>query len=182
MITDPSGDAVEGATLTLTAVNTGSIRNTVTNASGAYAFVDVPPAAYTLTIAKDGFTSVSRPVLDLAVNQTATYDFQLAIGSKTETVTVVAHRDIEASTAELGTVIAEQQINELPLNGRNFTGLLALAPGASPISVAQNATGGNAFAGNAIGAFYFPAVNGWRKVTARSTAHGARSGVWRQCI
>jgi len=106
-------------------VNTGSIRNTVTNASGAYAFVDVPPAAYTLTIAKDGFTSVSRPVLDLAVNQTATYDFQLAIGSKTETVTVVAHRDIEASTAELGTVIAEQQINELPLNGRNFTGLLA---------------------------------------------------------
>ncbi len=162
VITDPSGDAVDGATLTLTAADTGSIRNTVTNASGVYAFVDVPPATYTLTIAKDGFTSVSRPVLDLAVNQTATYDSQLAIGSKTERITVVANRDIESSTAELGTVIAEQQINELPLNGRNFTGLLALAPGSSPISVAQNATGGSAFAGNAIGSFYFPAVNGQR--------------------
>ncbi len=69
---------------------------------------------------------------------------------------------IESSTSELGTVINEQAVQDLPLNGRNFTQLLTLTPGASPISVAQNSGGGGGFAGNAVGSFSFPALNGQR--------------------
>lgn len=161
-ITDPAGEVVEGAVLTLIAVGTTGVRTTVSNHSGAYSFVSLPPASYTLKAVKDGFSTVSRQAFDLAVNQTVTYDFRLALGPKQDTVTVIATPNIESSTGELGTVIAQQSMDELPLNGRNFTRLLTLSPGASPVSVAQNAAGGSAFAGNAIGSFSFPAVNGQR--------------------
>jgi hypothetical protein len=67
---------------------------------------------------------------------------------------------VQASTAELGTAIARTEVNDLPLNGRNFTQLLALTPGVSPISTAQNSGGGDLWAGNTIGTFTFPSVNG----------------------
>jgi hypothetical protein len=66
------------------------------------------------------------------------------------------------STAELGTVITTRAVNDLPLNGRNFTQLLELTPGVSRISVDQNSSGGNGISGNAIGTFTFPSVNGQR--------------------
>jgi hypothetical protein len=162
IITDSAAAVVPGAVLTLVATEAGVVRSTVSNGSGAYAFVNVPPARYTLTASKAGFTSVSKPAFDLAVNQTATYDFQLSVGSKQDTITVVSTPNLESSTAELGTVIPQEPVNDLPLNGRNFTSLLPLSPGVSPVSVAQNASGGSAFAGNAIGSFSFPAVNGQR--------------------
>jgi outer membrane receptor protein involved in Fe transport len=173
IITDPAGHVVAEATLTLIATETAVVHVTVSNGSGAYTFVNIRPAQYTLKVAKEGFTSILRPMFDLAVNQTATYDFQLAIGSKHDIITVVATPDIESSTAELGSVIAQKSVNELPLNGRNFTGLLALSPGVSPISVAQNATGGSGFAGNAIGSFSFPAVNGQRNRSNRFLLDGS---------
>ncbi|HTS69963.1 MAG TPA: hypothetical protein VMO17_13360, partial [Terriglobia bacterium] len=64
------------------------------------------------------------------------------------------------STAELGTAVASREVNDLPLNGRNFTQLLQLTPGVSPISTAQNAGGGGQWGGNTIGNFTFPSVNG----------------------
>jgi hypothetical protein len=162
IVTDPASGVVEGALVTLVATETGVVHTTVSNGSGAYAFVNIPPAKYALTASKDGFKSTSTSAFSLAVNQTATYDFHLAVGSKQDTITVAATPAVESSTAELGTVIAESPVNDLPLNGRNFTSLLTLSPGVSPVSVAQNASGGSSFAGNAIGSFSYPAVNGQR--------------------
>ncbi len=163
IVTDPTGSSVEGATISLTAVDTSITRTAVSNSSGAYTFVNILPAQYTLKASKEGFNTISQPQFEMYVNQTATYDFHLAVGSTQQTVTVeAAAAEIQSSTSELGTVINEKAVNELPLNGRNFTQLLQLTPGASPVSVAQNSGGGGGFAGNAIGTFTFPAMNGQR--------------------
>lgn len=163
IVTDASGAVVPGATVTLSNNATGVSRSTLTNGAGIYSFIDVLPAAYTMKVVKDGFNTVTQPEFVMQVNQTATYDFHLKVGSTQQTVEVEATAvAIEASTSELGTVINEQAVKDLPLNGRNFTQLLTLTPGASPISVAQNSGGGGGFAGNAIGSFSFPALNGQR--------------------
>jgi Carboxypeptidase regulatory-like domain len=162
VINDPTGAVVAGATITLTALDTNVVRTTTSNAAGIYVFVNIPPARYALKVVKERFTSASQSNFEVFVGQTAAYDFRLAVGAKQDAIIVSAQdADLVSSTAELGTVLSERAVADLPLNGRNFTQLLPLTPGVSPISVAQNA-GGGAFAGNAIGSFTFPAVNGQR--------------------
>ncbi len=163
IVQDQTGAVVEGATVTLTNLDTAVSRNGVSNAAGDYVFVNVLPGVYSLKIAKPGFGTQTQQPVRLEVNQTATLNFTLTVGSTQQQVTVEAAAiAIESSTAELGTVINEQEVKDLPLNGRNFTQLLTLTPGASPISVAQNSGGGGGFAGNAVGSFSFPALNGQR--------------------
>src|SRR5262249_16609976 len=112
---------------------------------------------------KDGFSTQQKMGIVLQVNQIATLEFTMEIGAVKETITVPANLSIiHSTTSELGTVITTKPVNELPLNGRNFTQLLDLAPGISPISVAQNSEGGSGWGGLAIGSFSFPAVNGQR--------------------
>lgn len=163
VVRDPSGAVIPGATVTLTSTTTNVSRKAVTNSTGNYGFVNVLPGPYTIAVTKTGFNTVNQPQFTMYVNQTATFNFTLTVGSTQQQVTVEANAiQIEASTAELGTVINTQAVNTLPLNGRNFTQLLTLTPGASPVSVGQNAGGGGGFAGNAIGSFSFPALNGQR--------------------
>lgn len=162
-VTDATGAIIPGATITLLNAATGVSRTTQTNSSGIYNFVDVQPATYTMKVVKEGFNTLTEAEITMQVNQTATYDFRLKIGATQQTVEVEASAvAIEASTSELGTVINEEAVKDLPLNGRNFTQLLTLTPGASPISVGQNSGGGGGFAGNAIGSFSYPALNGQR--------------------
>jgi len=99
------------------------------------------------------------------VNQTASIDISLRVGSQSEVVTISAETEqLDVSTADLGTVIATKQVNDLPLNGRNFTQLLSLTPGVAPVSVAQKQYGRTIRRFGApisVGsAFIFPAVNG----------------------
>ncbi len=162
-IKDSSGAVVEGAEVALINQSTGVARSTVSNSSGDYVFIDILPSSYAMKVTKPGFNTITQQQVTLNVNQTATFDFTLTIGSTQQAVTVEATAvSIEASTSELGTVINQQAVQDLPLNGRNFTQLLTLTPGASPVSVGQNSGGGGGFAGNAIGSFSFPALNGQR--------------------
>ena len=151
-VTDASGAIIPGATITLSNNATGVSITTQTNTAGIYNFVNVLPAAYSIKVVKEGFNTLTEAGIVMQVNQTATYVFKLKVGVTQQTIEVEGGAvAIESSTSELGTVINEEAVKDLPLNGRNFTQLLSLTPGASPISVAQNGGGGGGFAGNAIG-------------------------------
>jgi hypothetical protein len=164
-VRDASGSAVADASVTLRNVDTTIEHKTVTNDAGNYVFLNLGPGKYALEATASGFATKRVAEFILAVNQTATIDIPLQIGSQSEVVTITAETEqLDVSTADLGTVIATKQVNDLPLNGRNFTQLLSLTPGVAPVSVAQNAMGGRAGGFGApisVGsAFIFPAVNG----------------------
>lgn len=156
-VRDSTGGVIPAATMLLRNVQTGvEIRNQ-TNGSGEYVFVNIAPGKYTLSSSKDGFQPARQNEFDLSVSQSANIDFTLQAGSTGTAVTVTASTAVlESSTAELGTVIASRQVNELPLNGRNFTQLLLLTPGASPINTAQT------FGFRGVGSFAFPSFQGAR--------------------
>jgi hypothetical protein len=85
-----------------------------------------------------GFQLNQVPPFTLTVGQKASINFALVIGSASTVVTVQdITPQLDVSSANLGTVIATKQVNDLPLNGRNFTQLLQLTPGVSPVSVLQ---------------------------------------------
>ena len=138
-VTDQQGAVVPGTAVVLSSVETGIERRAESNAVGQYVFVNIPPGYYTIEASAQGFrTSAIEPFV-LVVNQTATFDVVLEVGAVTESVTVEAiGAQVQASSSELGTAMTEQQVVDLPLNGRNFTQLLMLTPGASPVNVAQN--------------------------------------------
>jgi len=160
-VSDASGAVIPGVKVTLQNTATGAEREAVTNATGIYVFVEVIPGNYTMQVSAQGFATVKEEAFTLSVNQTATYNFSLTIGPTVQEVTVAAAAaHVESTTAELGTAVASTEVNELPLNGRNFTQLLTLTPGVSPISTAQNASGGSLWGGNTIGSFAYPSVNG----------------------
>ena len=157
-ITDQQGAVVPGAEVVLASVETGIERRAESNAVGRYVFLNLLPGYYTLEASAAGFrTSAIEPFV-LVVNQTASFDIVLEVGAVTESVTVEAiGAQVQASSSELGTAMTEQQVVDLPLNGRNFTQLLMLTPGASPVNVAQSRGG---FGSTSVGTFSFPSING----------------------
>ena len=161
-VTDTTGAVVQGARVSLRNTDTNVEQSTLTGSSGSYSVVNVAPGNYMIEVKKTGFNAAVETGVILAVNQAAIFNFSLHIGSVEQSVSVSAEAtDVQSSTAELGAVIGTKSVNDLPLNGRNFTQMLTLTPGVSRITVAQNGTGG---AGSAkpTGAFTFPAVDGQR--------------------
>src|SRR6195256_5994453 len=165
IVRDASGSVVANASVILRNVDTTIEHKTVSNDAGNYVFLNLGPGRYALEASAAGFATQRVAEFILAVNQTASIDISLRVGSQSEVVTISAETEqLDVSTADLGTVIATKQVNDLPLNGRNFTQLLSLTPGVAPVSVAQNSMGGRAGGFGApisVGsAFIFPAVNG----------------------
>jgi hypothetical protein len=158
VVRDTSNAVIPQATVTLHNTDNGTERQSLTNDSGLYVFVSVPPGEYILKVTKNGFTTATQAGLHVLVNQASTQDVTMRVGSTQESVTVEAAAvNLETANATLGTVIESKQVTDLPLNGRNFTQLLALTPGVSPVSVAQNSGGAQAAP---VGSFVFPAVSG----------------------
>jgi hypothetical protein len=137
-ITDKSGGAVAGATVKLINQGTRIVNQAQTNGTGYFVFINVQPGDYALSVEMAGFKTAQVPQFSISVNQILTQNLMMDVGAVTETVDVTAEAPLlQQSSSELGTVITQEAVKELPLNGRNFTQLMILTPGANPVSTAQ---------------------------------------------
>lgn len=141
VVTDPSQAAVPGATVAATHVDTSREFRAETDANGRYIFLTLPIGRYEISVQANGFKTVKRSA-ELTVNQAGNLNLTLEIGQLTEVVDVTAQAPlVNATNATVGTVIEQRAIFDLPLNGRNFTQLIALTPGVSTIDTSQSGAG-----------------------------------------
>jgi hypothetical protein len=129
-ITDQSGGAIVGATVVVTDVQRGISRTLTTDEAGEYSAPSVIPGTYTVRAEAMGFRAIERQNVTVAVGQDVRVDLSLQPGEQTQTVTVTETIPmIQTTNAQLTDTLENQTINELPLNGREFTKLLAYRPG-----------------------------------------------------
>jgi hypothetical protein len=140
-VTDNTGSALPGATVTATNVGTNAARVDVTDGQGTYTIAALPVGDYRVKVELSGFRPEATPV-HLTVNQVGRLDFRMSLGGVSETLTVTAAAPmIEKTTSQISTLIDEKQIENLPLNGRNFTQLATLAPGVNRGIPGSNSAG-----------------------------------------
>lgn len=131
-ITDPTGAAIIGATVTVTKLETNLTRTATTDAEGAYKFTLLPVGRYGISVEAEGFKSY-REEVTLEVQANLRVDFKLELGEITEEVVVTGGALlIDMASTTLGKVVEERRIVDLPLNGRNFLQLGVLQAGVTP--------------------------------------------------
>jgi hypothetical protein len=129
-VTDQSGASLGGATVTVTDVQRGISRVLTTDEAGEYVAPDLTPGTYKIHVAAKGFKSAERPNVTIEVATDVRADFVLQPGQVTETVVVEEEVPLVNTTSStLGGTLSNQEINDLPLNGRNYENLLQLRPG-----------------------------------------------------
>jgi hypothetical protein len=137
-VKDSTGAVLPGASVTLVNSATGVAVERQTNEAGFYWFVNVRPGTYSLSVELNGFNRAQVEAFSVGVNEAVIRNVGLQVGAVSETTTVVSQSElIQTSSSELGNVVQERVIRDLPLQGRNFTQLLLLTPGVNPISTAQ---------------------------------------------
>ncbi|MGC1300159.1 MAG: TonB-dependent receptor [Alloacidobacterium sp.] len=157
-VSDPTGAAVPAASVTANDLDTGASRTALTNQAGEYELFELPVGRYEVRAKKDGFAEKVRTGIVLVVGQDATADLTLQVGEVKQQVTVVENVPVvNASTQDISGLVGQQQVKELPLNGRSFDLLLTLNPGivnftsqkTGGIGVSNSSTGNNfAVSGN----------------------------------
>lgn len=154
-VTDGSGGVLPGATVVVTNTETSISRTLQVDHEGRYSASNLPPGPYEVTASMDGFVTVARSGMRLTIGREAIVDFGLKVGGVTDRVEVVGEAPIiQTTTASTGGLISQEQISNLPLNGRSYIELATLTPGAI-----LSATGGQG-AGTGFGAKL--SVNGSR--------------------
>ena len=139
-VVDSTGALVIGASVTVTNPQTNFTRSAVSNNAGVYTFPALQPGIYTVKAESTGFRLEIRSGIELQIQQTARIDFKLEVGSIAETVEVTGGAPLlNTENATVGTVIENERILDLPLNGRNFTQMIALSPN---VTTGYGATGG----------------------------------------
>lgn len=131
-VSDPTGALVPNATVTVKNVDTGMTRQTTTNASGDYRFVDLVPGTYEVTVAATGFKGGTARV-EVIVGTTATADVKLAVQAAGETVEVSESTQlVDTEKSDVSNVVSKQEIGTLPVIGRRWDNYVMLTPGVSP--------------------------------------------------
>ncbi|MFZ0860976.1 MAG: TonB-dependent receptor [Candidatus Sulfotelmatobacter sp.] len=159
-VRDTTGAVVTNATVTATETDTGIKVTTKSNADGNYVITPLRIGRYLVSAEASGFQTQTRENIVLDVEQNLRVDFQLHVGSVTQTTEVTSQAPaLDTETAALGDVVAAQQVEELPLNGRRYTDLAELTTGVTKV-IEGPVNGGSAPTnGNTGGSF---AVNGTR--------------------
>ncbi|HEU4597740.1 MAG TPA: TonB-dependent receptor [Pyrinomonadaceae bacterium] len=135
VVADLRGEVIEGATVTVTHVATGTTREARTNDEGFYVFPGLPVGEYKVTSQATGFAHTISRTVTLQVGQNASLDFALYPGGPTEEVTLDERFNyplVDTTSAAVQSVVNEREIESLPLNGRNFLELALLTPGNAP--------------------------------------------------
>jgi outer membrane receptor protein involved in Fe transport len=130
---DPSGAAIPNAEVTVSDARHALTRHTTTDAAGAFIVLGLPPATYSVTASAPSFAEVTQQGLVLEVNTELRADFRLALANVKKTIEVQATANpLQTESADLGAVIDQNEIENLPLNRRDFLFLALLAPGVLP--------------------------------------------------
>ena len=149
-VRDASGGLVAHAAVTVRNMDTGAIRNTVTSDLGRYQVFSLPVGEYEVHVTKQGFTEEIRTGIRLAVGQDATVDLSLRVGEVSQQVVVNADAPpVSLTTADMTGLVGEEQIKNLPLNGRSYDQLLTLNPGI--VNFTSEKTGGIGVSNSTVG-------------------------------
>ncbi len=147
-VMDPSGAAIGGAMVQVKNTGTSITQTAISDEQGRYRFPDLAIGDYEVQASQPGFQTVVRKNVSLTVGASPVVDFKLPLGQAAETVTVAAEvSQVETQSTGFGALVESKQITELPLNGRNFTQLLTLAPGVTQIPLGAPGAG-STFYGN----------------------------------
>jgi hypothetical protein len=145
-VTDPSGAAVGDAAVQVKNVGTGIAQTTTSDSAGRFRVPDLGLGDYEVQASKPGFQTVVHKGITLTVGSESVVDFSLQVGQQQQTVTVEGQvSQVETTSAAVGSLIESTQMRDLPLNGRNYTSLLALAPGVQTAAQPTQTTGGAFF-------------------------------------
>ena len=129
-VNDPNRAVLPGVTVTLRNVGTSLSRTVATNAEGRYVIAGLAPGAYELRAELAGFKPYVRRDLQLTISQAMVVNLTLEVGGLSEEVTVAGDASVvNTSTAELSYLVGSEAIDQMPLNGRNYTDLALLQPG-----------------------------------------------------
>jgi len=130
-VTDPTGAVVPNARVTITNTGTGIAKVTVTTGAGDYAVPDLVPGPYRVEVEAAGFSKAQVSGTTLQVDQQVRVNVGLQTGTAAETVTVTSGEvALDTDTSEISQIVTQKQVEQLPLNGRNFINLLFIGAGA----------------------------------------------------
>ena len=143
-VVDQSGGVLPGVTLTATHVDTGTVRTTVTTSSGSYVMPALPVGLYTIKAELAGFGTITKEGVRLGVGESGTLNFALKVAALAENVTVSGESPlVDTKKSDLSGHVEQKQVENLPLNGRNWLDLVSLVPGArgNPGAIQAGASG-----------------------------------------
>jgi hypothetical protein len=142
-VSDPSGALIPKANVTLIQLGQHQTRQITTDAQGHYEFDNLVAGQYLITVTAQGFSTAKSEGVTVNIGSTTTYDFKLQTGSVSQTVTVTTEGGgLQTDQVGVSTDISARQMEELPLNGQNFTSVQALVPGLSTYPAANVIPGG----------------------------------------
>src|SRR5207249_873019 len=150
-VRDESGAVGPGVTTPATNAATGLVRAAVTAGDGRYVIPALPPGTYRISAELQGFATATRQAVVLLLGQLATADFGLKVAGGHEEVTITGEGAVvDPSHTSVSTVVGQQQIESLPINGRNFISFSVITPGVTTDRTPQqgaSATSGLSFTG-----------------------------------